>query len=54
MWSILLVLNEDALLLIEETIYDTIFILKKYISKEMMIDITKNIEEEINREMLWN
>ena len=45
-------LKEDTLPLIEETLYDPIFILKKYISKEMMIDITKNIEEEINREML--
>jgi len=45
-------LKENDFPLIEKSLYDPIFVIKKYVSKEVLIDLTKNIQKEINREML--
>lgn len=43
-------LKENNLPLIEQSLYDPIFVIKKYVSKEMLVDMTKNIQKEINKE----
>ena len=45
-------LKENDLPLIEKSLYDPIFVIKKYLSKDTLDDMKKAIQKEIKREML--